>query len=126
MRYSFSYICPALLLAMLVAPHAAQAQSPSPAVIVIDGSGSMWGNLGNERASKFDLARATLRLAFAKSAPNIRLGLVAFGHRRRSDCSDVETIASPQPGPAEPILTAIDKLNPKGKGPLALALKEAA
>jgi Ca-activated chloride channel family protein len=95
-------------------------------VIVIDGSGSMWGNLGNERASKFDLARSTLRLALAKSAPGIRLGLVAFGHRRRSDCSDVETIAPPVPGPAEPILAAIDKLNPKGKGPLALALKEAA
>jgi Ca-activated chloride channel family protein len=86
----------------------------------------MWGGLANERAAKFDLARAALRLALAKSAPSVRLGLVSFGHRRKADCSDVETIALPQAGPAETVLTAIDKLNPKGKGPLALALKEAA
>jgi Ca-activated chloride channel family protein len=125
MRFSLALCCLSLLLAICGAG-AASAQTTAPAVIVIDGSGSMWGNLGNERASKFDLARASLRLALAKSAPSVRLGLVAFGHRRRSDCSDVETIAAPALGPAEPILAAVDKLNPKGKGPLALALKEAA
>jgi Ca-activated chloride channel family protein len=115
------------LLALAIAaaaPGTATAQSPT--VLLVDGSGSMWGGLGAERASKFDLARAALRAALAKSAPSIRLGLVSFGHRRKADCSDVETVVLPQVGPAETVLAAVDKLNPKGKGPLSLALKEAA
>ncbi len=123
MRLPLTFAFLALALAV-VGPSSASAQSPT--VLIVDGSGSMWGGLANERTAKFDLSRAALRLALAKSAPSVRLGLVSFGHRRKADCSDVETIALPQAGPAETVLSAVDKLNPKGKGPLALALKEAA
>lgn len=125
MRFSPLFLSLALPLAALALPDEAEAQSSPATVIVMDGSGSMWGNLGPERASKFDLSRAALRQVLSKSS-TAALGLVSFGHRRRADCSDVEIIAPPQPGPTEAVLAAIDKLNPKGKGPLTLALKEAA
>lgn len=114
-------------LALLVHPAAAaEAGSDGPAIIVLDGSGSMWGQIGTERPSKFDLARGALREALSTVSPRVRLGLMSFGQRRRADCSDVEVVAPPEAGPADRIPSLADKLNPKGKGPLALALREAA
>lgn len=96
------------------------------AIIVLDGSGSMWGEIGTEKPAKFDLARAALREQLSNLSPRVRLGLMSFGQRRRADCSDVEVVAPPEAGPPERILSLVDKLNPKGKGPLALTLREAA
>jgi Ca-activated chloride channel family protein len=117
----------ALVLTLLLRPSAAaDAASDGPAIVVLDGSGSMWGNIGTERPAKFDLARAALRKQLSTLSPRVRLGLMSFGQRRRADCSDVEVLAPPEAGPPERILSIADKLNAKGKGPLALALKEAA
>jgi Ca-activated chloride channel family protein len=125
--------CAALLILASIAPlmaaapaRAADAPSDGPAVIVLDGSGSMWGNVGSEKPSKFDLARGALRQTLSSVSPRVRLGLMSFGHRRRADCSDVEVILPPEAGPPERVLALVDKLSPKGKGPLALTLAEAA
>ena len=115
-----------LVLFPVTAQAPAGAQSSPAAVVVFDGSGSMWGNLGTERGSKFDLAREAFRQSFANVSREARVGLVSFGHRRKSDCSDVEVIAAPDVGAAERLPPLIDKLNPRGKGPLVLALREAA
>lgn len=117
------------LTAALLAPGAARAvdaPADGPAVIVLDGSGSMWGNVGAEKPAKFDLARAALRQELSTLSPRVKLGLMSFGHRRRADCSDVEVLAAPEAGPPERILALADRLSPKGKGPLALTLREAA
>lgn len=105
---------------------AADSGSDGPAIVVIDGSGSMWGNVGTQRPSKFDLTRLALRQSLSTLSPRVRLGLMSFGQRRRADCSDVEVLAPPEAGPPERILSIADTLNPKGKGPLSLALREAA
>jgi Ca-activated chloride channel family protein len=86
----------------------------------------MWGNLGQDRASKFDLVRAALRQALTPLGPQSRIGLMSFGQRRRADCSDVEVVTPPDVGPGERIAGLADKLNPRGKGPVALAIREAA
>ena len=125
--------CAALLMLALAGPvplaapaRAADAPADGPAVIVLDGSGSMWGNVDSEKPSKFDLARGALRQSLSSISPRVRLGLMSFGHRRRADCSDVEVILPPEAGPPERVLSLVDKLSPKGKGPLALTLTEAA
>lgn len=127
-RFPIRLCLPALASALLAAPAAAAEAGAShgPALIVLDGSGSMWGNIGTERPAKFDLARQALRQSLASLSPRVRLGLMSFGQRRRADCSDVELLAPPEAGPAERVLSLADKLNPKGKGPLSLALREAA
>lgn len=114
-----------LALAAALAP-AAKADPHGPAIVVLDGSGSMWGNIGSERPAKLDLARQALRQSLSTLSPRVRLGLLSFGQRRRADCSDVELLAAPEAGEPERILAIADKLNPKGKGPLSLALREAA
>ena len=104
---------------------------PAATVLIFDGSGSMWGKLDGERLTKLVQVREAVGQALSKFNPQTSaLGLVSFGHRRQSDCSDVQIIAAPEPAPAAAFTNRIagplDKLNPKGKGPLTAALREAA
>ncbi|WP_072392154.1 VWA domain-containing protein [Hyphomicrobium sp. CS1GBMeth3] len=116
-----------LPLLLLAAPtQAADPGTHGPAVIVLDGSGSMWGTIGTEKPAKFELARGALRQALTTLSPKVRLGLMTFGQRRRGDCSDVELLAQPEAGPPDRILSIVDELSPTGKGPLSLTLREAA
>lgn len=105
---------------------AAQPDQPPTVMILFDGSGSMWGRIEGDKGSKFYVARDAFRQFLPRVRQDVRTGLASFGHRRRSDCSDVEIIAPPEAGNATRLIDPIDKLNPKGKGPLALALHEAA
>lgn len=109
----------------------ATAQTPpsdGPSVMIIfDGSGSMWGRLdGDKKLPKLDLAREALRTAMAKAPATARYGLMSFGHRRAADCSDIELISPIATGDLGRIMAPLEKLNPRGKGPIAGALKEAA
>lgn len=119
-----------LLLALAAAARPSVAQTEldphGPAMIVLDGSGSMWGTIEGERPVKFELARQALSQSLSALSPAVRLGLLSFGQRRRADCSDVEVLAAPEAGPPERILAIAEKISPKGKGPLSLALREAA
>jgi Ca-activated chloride channel family protein len=99
---------------------------PAALVIVFAGSRTMWGKLDGDRHSKLVLARDALRHSLASVRPETRVGLASFGHRRVSDCSDVQLIQLPDRLDTNRILTPLEKLNPKGKGPLTLALREAA
>ena len=85
----------------------------------------MWGNMENPRVNKLTIAREALRKGLAKVGPQTRVGLASFGHRR-GDCSDVEVLLPPEPVDVGRIVAPLEKLNPRGKGPLTLALQEAA
>ena len=122
-----------LLTAVLMALSAAwapsvQAQSTEPAtmVVIFDGSGSMWGKPDGESKTKLVLARDALRMSLAKAAPETRIGLMSYGHRRSADCGDVETIVKPEAGSVERISAVLEKHNPRGRGPITQALREAA
>lgn len=104
----------------------ARAADPPTAIVVFDGSGSMWGRLESERQAKFAIAREAFKAPVSALKPDVRLGLASYGHRRQADCSDVQMIVQPEGGSAERIGNALEKLNPKGKGPVASGLREAA
>ncbi|MEQ1669936.1 MAG: VWA domain-containing protein, partial [Hyphomicrobium sp.] len=93
-------------------------------MFVIDGSGSMWGRFEADKRAKIDVVRELLSAKITAAAGQ-NIGLTSFGHRRKSDCSDVEVIAEPVSDPA-PVLAPLAKLNPRGKGPLVTALRQAA
>lgn len=102
----------------------ANAADTAQTMLIVDGSGSMWGNLDPDKRAKIDIVR---ELLLAKVAPGSaqKVGLVSFGHRRKSDCSDVEVVA-PTAVDRTVLSDALLKLSPRGKGPLASALREAA
>lgn len=113
-----------LVFAILAVPHA-RAADPT-VMIVFDGSGSFWGRLGADRRAKVDIARDALRESLQQSPIRGRVGLASFGYRRRADCSDAQVLLPPETGPPDRVTAVLDKLNPRGKGPSALALREAA
>jgi von Willebrand factor type A domain len=120
-----------LLPAALLGAGAAAAQSAPPqelgppaAVIVLDASNSMNEKVG--AASKIDAVRAELRNAVAAQADRLPLGLVAFGHRKASNCADSEILAKPGDLTAATQSALLDKLKAKGQAPIAAALSDAA
>jgi Ca-activated chloride channel family protein len=104
---------------------AARGNEPASVVIVFDGSSSMWGIIDGARGSKLAVARDAVRRALGKVGAQTRVGLASFGHRR-GDCADVEVMRQPEPVDAARLMEPLDKLNPRGRGPLTLALREAA
>lgn len=115
------------LLALVGGTQSTRAADAAPTVMfLLDGSGSMWGKVGNDRRAKFDFARDALREALPRIRPDVRMGLAAFGHRRRGYCADAEVVVPPEAGSLEKMMTPLEKMNATGKGPLVLGLRNAA
>jgi Ca-activated chloride channel family protein len=95
-------------------------------MIIVDGSGSMWGNLGAEKTSKLEMVHEALRTLLPSLRSEARIGIASFGHRRRGSCGDAEVILPPDANAQERLAGPVDKLNAVGKGPLVLALRETA
>lgn len=112
-------------VALFVGITPVQAADPPAAIVVFDGSGSMWGRMEGERPAKLAIARDALKAPMSAVKPDVRLGLASYGHRRQADCNDVQVIVPPEAGSAERIGNALEKLNPRGKGPVANGLREA-
>lgn len=118
----------AAVLAAAIAPLRAGAQESAPPslMILFDGSGSMWGKINGSPLPKFGAAREALRQTLPALSPATRTGLAGFGHRRRGDCTDVETMVPLEAADPLRFMPLLEKLNPKGKGPLAQGLRQAA
>lgn len=101
---------------------ALSADAPT-AMLIVDGSGSMWGRLPPANRPKIDVVRDKLGALLAEPS-STRVGLISFGHRRRGDCSDVEMIAGPD-SPRQSVLDPLSKLSPRGPGPVTAALRMA-
>jgi len=85
-------------------------------IIVLDGSGSMWGQI--EGVPKLTIARQTLREVLQSVPSNIELGLVAYGHRVKGDCGDIELVVPAASGTADEIIDEVDNMSFLGKTPL--------
>lgn len=110
------------LLLLLQPP--ARAQEDSATILVFDGSGSMWAEL--EGRTRIEVAREVLSEYLAGRDMSRPLGVVAYGHRKRGDCSDIETLFPSGVHGANDVSARLNALNPKGKTPISDALREAA
>jgi Ca-activated chloride channel homolog len=93
-------------------------------ILVLDVSGSMWGQISGE--TKMSIAQETLADVLSTIPETIELGFMAYGHRRKSDCSDIELMTPPGPGTGSAIIAAAKGLTPLGKTPLSEAARLAA
>lgn len=100
------------------------AQAAERAIIVLDASGSMWGQIDGE--AKITIARQTLTRVLDGIPAETELGLIAYGHRKKGECTDIELIVPAGPGTAAAITGAVNALKPKGKTPLTDAVRQAA
>jgi len=97
------------------------AQSPSPILFIYDASGSMWQQI--DGTTKKELAQDVLTSTVGKLSPDQPIGLVAYGHRRKGDCADVETLVTSGNTSKQTVTNAIREINPIGKTPLAASAK---
>lgn len=93
-------------------------------MIVFDGSGSMWGQI--EGKTKIEIAQnAVTKISQGFDQKQV-VGLMAYGHRKKGDCGDIETLVPAAPGTAAAIAAKAQEIQPKGKTPLSNAVKKAA
>src|SRR5436189_3014119 len=109
-----------LLIGSGIAPSAAQDNF----VLVIDGSSSMWGQVGGQ--TKIDILKTSLAGVLGELETTGDVGVVAFGHREKGNCADIEELIPPQRFDPDLIQAAINAIQPKGKTPLSDAVRFAA
>lgn len=117
----------ALISASALAPASAPAAEASTEaralLLVLDASGSMWGQIGGK--NKIVIAREVVSDLLATLPDTTEMGLVAYGHRRESDCADVEVLAPVGRIDKTALAEQVAALNPRGKTPLAASAEAA-
>lgn len=100
------------------------ARAADRSIIVLDASGSMWGQI--DKTAKIDIARNTLTDVLQSLPADSELGLMVYGHREKGSCSDIELAVAPAKGTADAIAKFAGAIKPKGKTPLSASVKQAA
>lgn len=107
---------------------AVSAESPAPrqtTMLILDGSNSMWGQLNN--VNKIVTARESIRTLLENAEGNIQFGLLTYGSEgKNAGCKDFNLVVKPENYDLVKVLKEVYKLKPKGRSPIAAALKEAA
>jgi Ca-activated chloride channel family protein len=96
---------------------AGQSYEKSPILFIYDASGSMWGQIDGK--TKMNLASSVLTNVVNGLDVNQKIGLVAYGHRNKSDCEDVEFLVDIQNQEKSVIGQKLAGIKPLGKTPLA-------
>lgn len=116
---SFKYT---LLLLSLLFSFSAFAANPA-VLFVVDGSGSMWGQVDGK--TKIELAKGAMSGLVTDFPAGTDIGLIAYGHRKKGDCNDIEMLAS-LGSSKDSVISAVQSINPKGKTPLTKSIQFAA
>ena len=109
---------------LLAAPNAPAVEaSEAPLLLILDASGSMWGQIQGE--NKIVIARRVMGGLVDGLEDGAEVGVVAYGHRREGDCDDIETVVPIGPLDKAAVKATVDGLNPKGKTPLTRSVQQA-
>jgi Ca-activated chloride channel family protein len=111
-----------LIFSTFVVP--ARAEEGQRVILVLDASGSMWGQIAGK--SKMEIAKEVVAKVVGSWKPADELGLVAYGHREKGSCDDIEVLSEPGSLDAGAYLKSVNGLNPKGKTPMTKAVRMAA
>lgn len=90
-------------------------------MIILDGSGSMWGMAGDE--TKIKAAKDVMHELVPSLPSEIKLGLTVYGHRQKGRCDDIEIMMPAGSDDRDLLLRKVDSINPKGKTPIADSIK---
>lgn len=111
-------------LAVLMSCGAGKAEENAGALLVLDASGSMWGQVDGR--TKIGIAREAVDTLLAQWDAGTDLGLMAYGHRRKGDCADIELLRPVGAFDADAIRTRVSALQPRGMTPIGESVRQAA
>lgn len=101
----------------------APAEVPAALLLVLDASGSMWGQVEGE--NKIVIARRVLGGLVDGLDDGSEVGVIAYGHRREGDCDDIETVVPRGALDRAALKATVGRLDPKGKTPITRAIRTA-
>jgi Ca-activated chloride channel family protein len=102
-----------------------EAASGAPNILfILDASGSMWGEV--EGRDKIAIAKEVMTELIRELPDRARVGLMAYGHRRKGDCSDVEELVAVSPLDRDRLTRTVQAISPKGKTPITRSVRTAA
>lgn len=93
-------------------------------LFIVDASNSMWGQIAG--TAKIETAKSTLDKLLTEIPVDSNVGLMAYGHRQKDDCKDVELMQPVGPIKLAALKKSLDSLTPTGKTPIANALQQSA
>lgn len=96
--------------------------TPSPIIFIYDASGSMWDQIDGR--TKMDIASSVMTTSVNNLPENQKIGLVAYGHRNKGDCKDVEFLVNVEDGSKEFVNKSLAELKPLGSTPLAYSVSQ--
>jgi Ca-activated chloride channel family protein len=102
----------------------AGASARGSVLFILDASGSMWGKVDGQ--PKIAIAKSVMSDLSDRLPTDMRVGLMAYGHRRKGDCRDIEILVRVGRRDLSALKAKIKALNPKGKTPLSAAVEQAA
>ena len=132
MKKISTLLCSLLLLASapcaIAAASGGQAgQGEKPAssnlLFILDASGSMWGRVDGE--PKIVVAKEVMSGLVRALPDDAKAGLIAYGHRRKGDCMDIESLVALGPLDRDAMIKQVEGLNAKGMTPLTASVKQA-
>ncbi|MGI9435657.1 MAG: vWA domain-containing protein [Geminicoccaceae bacterium] len=121
---SFFVVIPAISMPLAAATAESSETDNERAILILDGSGSMWGRIDD--TPKISIALDVIHGLLNDWSPKVELGVTTYGHREKGNCADIETLIPIGPVDPDGVMTAIEGLNPKGKTPLTEAVRQAA
>ncbi|HIQ14422.1 MAG TPA: VWA domain-containing protein, partial [Leucothrix sp.] len=113
-----------ILFVLLFIPQLVVAQDNPQAMIVFDASGSMWGQIDGK--AKITIAKKALNKVVTDWDENVHLGLIAYGHRKKGDCNDIQILSPIGKVNRSGMISKVKKIKPKGKTPISRSIKKAA
>lgn len=90
-------------------------------MFIIDASGSMWSRTDTQ--TRIDAAKQVMNEIVPAIPAEVRVGLTAYGHNRKGDCNDIETLIPPGSTDRNGLLQKVMALSPKGMTPMAAAIE---
>ena len=91
----------------------------TPIVFIYDASGSMWGQIQGK--TKMEVAADVLSNSINNLPEAQKIGFVAYGHRKKGDCQDVEFLIDIDNASKPKVIQSLEKIKPLGKTPLAFS-----
>ena len=73
--------------------------------------------------AKIATAKKVLKALLMDLPKDANVGLIAYGHRKKEDCKDVEILAPINPNDPDKLGKRVEALQPKGKTPLTFSLE---
>jgi Ca-activated chloride channel homolog len=118
------FLVSSMLLVTMGSPLVRAAEKSTDAILILDASGSMWGQVGKD--TKIIAAKSALNAIIDKWPKGSKLGLMAYGHRTKGDCKDIEMLVPLGDMDKDALKASASKLQPRGKTPISASIMQAA